>query len=88
MKEDKIRVERLLKKFRPNILRLAVYFISYDARLQELKNYLAEHKDFHPDQRELLHTLITLTGEDVNELVVLSRNIVNNQYDMNEIIPL
>ena len=88
MKEDKIRVEKLLKKFRPQILILAVYFISYDARVKELKDYLEEHKDFHPDQRELLHTLITLSGEEVNELVILSRNIVINKYDMNEIIPL
>lgn len=49
MKEDKQRVELLLKKFKPRILRLAVNFISFDSSVPELQNYLREHKDFHPD---------------------------------------
>lgn len=88
MEQDKQRVEMLLKKFSSKTLRLAVYFISYDAKVQELRKYLEEHGDFHPDQRDLLRVLITLTGEEVNELVALSRNIVLNGYEMDDIIPL
>ena len=88
MNEDKERVNLLLGKFSPRILRLAVNFISFDSTVQELRNYLIEHKDFRPDQRELFQTLLKLEGNEVNELVILSRNIANNGYDLDEIIPL
>lgn len=88
MNEDKERVKLLLVKFSPRILRLAVSFISFDSTVQELRNYLIEHKDFRPDQRELFQTLLKLEGFEVSELVVLSRNIANNGYDLDEIIPL
>lgn len=88
MNEDKERVNLLLDKFSPRILRLAVNFISFDSTVQELRNYLIEHKDFRPDQRELFQTLLRLEGNEVNELVILSRNIANNGYDLDEIIPL
>lgn len=88
MKEDKERVKLLLGKFSPRILRLAVNFISFDSTVQELRNYLIEHKDFRPDQRELFQTLLKLEGAEVNELVVLSRNIANNGYNLDEIIPI
>lgn len=88
MKEDKQRVELLLKKFKPSILRLAVSFISFNSGVSELKEYLKEHKDFHPDQRELFRTLLQLDGLEVKELVILSSNIANNGYDIDEIIPL
>lgn len=88
LNEDKERVKLLLGKFSPRILRLAVSFISFDSSVQELRNYLMEHKDFHPDQRELFQTLLELEGLEVNELVNLSRNVVNNGYDLDEIIPL
>lgn len=82
------RVKILLKKFSPRILRLAVNFISFDATIQELRNYLQEHKDFRPDQRELLHTLSTLDGSEVKELVILSENIAKKGYELDDIIPL
>lgn len=88
MNEDKERVKLLLNKFSPRILRLAVNFISFDATVQELRNYLLEHKDFRPDQRELLNTLSLLDGSEVKELVILSGNIVNKGYELNDIIPL
>lgn len=88
MEEDKKRVELLLKKFQPRILRLAVNFISFDSSVAELRNYLKEHQVFHPDQRELLRTLLQLEGNEVNELVILSQNIVEKEYDLNEILPL
>ncbi|SNU03321.1 hypothetical protein SAMN06298211_101507 [Prevotellaceae bacterium MN60] len=88
MKEDKQRVELLLKKFKPRILRLAVNFISFDSNASELQNYLREHKDFHPDQRELFHTLLQLEGPEVKELVILSVNIATKEYNLDEIIPL
>ena len=88
LNEDKERVKLLLDKFAPRILRLAVSFISFDSSVQELRNYLMKHQDFHPDQRELFQTLLKLEGSEVNELVNLSRNVVNNGYDLDEIIPL
>ena len=88
LNEDKERVKLLLGKFSPRILRLAVNFISFDSTVQELRNYLIEHKDFRPDQRELFQTLLKLEGTEINELVVLSRSIANNGYDLDEIIPL
>lgn len=88
MEEDKKRVELLLKKFNPRILRLAVNFISFDSSMQELRDYLEIHKNFHPDQRELFHTLSQLEGSEVNELVILSGNIATKGYDLNKIIPL
>ena len=88
MKEDKQRVELLLKKFKPRILRLAVNFISFDSNVPELQNYLREHKDFHPDQRELFHTLLQLEGPEVKKLVILSGNIATKGYNLDEIIPL
>lgn len=86
--EDKQRVKQLLKKFSPRILRLAVNYISFDSTVQELRNYLIEHKDFHPDQRELFHALLQLEGPEVYELVLLARNIATNGYNMDDIIPL
>jgi hypothetical protein len=88
MNEDKQRVELLLRKFSPRILRLAVNFISFDSNVLEMKNYLSEHMTFHPDQRELLGTLLKLESMEVNELVTLSRNIAINGDDIDEIIPL
>ena len=88
MSEDKERAKLLLGKFSPRILRLAVNFISFDSTVQELRNYLREHKDFHPDQIELFKTLLKLEGPEVNELVVLSRNIAAKGYDFDEISPL
>ena len=88
MEEDKKRVELLLKKFSPRILRLAVNYISFDTTVQELRKYLEEHNDFRPDQREMYQTLLKLEGIEVNELVILSRNIANKGYNLDEIIPL
>jgi hypothetical protein len=88
MEEDKKRVELLLKKFNPRILRLAVNFISFDSSVQELRDYLKEHKNFHPDQRELFHTLCQLEEPELKELVILSENIATKGYDLNKIIPL
>ena len=88
MDEDKNRVELLLKKFEPRILRLAVNFISTNSTPAELREYLKEHQDFHPDQRELLKTLLQLESVEVKELVILSKNIVVKGYDLNKIIPL
>jgi len=88
MNEDKERVRSLLNKFSPRILRLAVNFISFEATVQELRNYLQEHKEFRPDQRELFKTLLLLDGSEVMELVILSGNIANNGYKLDEIIPL
>ena len=88
MKEDMLRVELLLKKFKPRILRLAVNFISFDSNVLELQNYLREHKAFHPDQLELFHTLLQLEGSEVKELVILSGNIATKGYNLDEIIPL
>lgn len=88
MEEDKKRVEMLLTKFSPRVLRLAVNYISFDATVQELRKYLEEHKNFRPDQREMYQTLLKLDGIEVNELVILSKNIANNGYNLDEIIPL
>ena len=51
--DDKKRVELLLKKFKPRILRLAVNYVSFDSNVSEMKKDLKEHMKFHPDQREL-----------------------------------
>lgn len=88
MNEDKKRVDLLLKKFEPRILRLAVNYISTNSTPAELREYLKEHQDFHPDQRVLLRTLYQLESEEVKELVILSNNIVEKKYDLNKIIPL
>ncbi len=88
MNEDKARVELLLDKFKPRILRLAINFISFDSTVQELRKYLMENNDFRPDQRELFQTLLNLNEAEVYELVTLSRNIANNGYNIDEIIPL
>lgn len=82
------RVKILLKKFSPRILRLAVNFISFDATIQDLRNYLREHKDFSPELRELLHTLLTLDSSEIKELVILSGNIAQKGYELDDIIPL
>ena len=63
-------------------------FISFNSNVPELESYLREHKDFHPDQRELFHTLLQLEGPEVKELVILSGNIATKGYDLDEIIPL
>lgn len=88
MNEDKARVELLLDKFTPRILRLAINFISFDSTVQKLSNYLMEHKDSGPELRELYQTLLKLEGTEVNELEILSRNIAYNRYDLDEIIPI
>ena len=86
--EDKKRVELLLKKFKPRILRLAVYFISFNSNVSEMKKDLKEHMKFHPDQRELFKSAWLLDESEENELNVLSSNIATKGYDLDEIIPL
>ena len=88
MEEDKKRVELLLKKFEPRILRLAVNFVSFDSSFSEMKNYLQEHMEFHPNQRELYELSLQLDESEENELNILSRNIATKGYDLDEIIPL
>lgn len=86
--EDKKRVVLLLKKFKPRILRLAVNFVSFDSSFSEMKKYLIEHMEFHPNQRELYNSSLQLDESEENELNVLSRNIATKGYDLDEIIPL
>lgn len=86
--EDKKRVELLLKKFKPRILRLAVNFVSFDSSFSEMKKYLQEHMEFHPDQRELFKSSLLLDKSEESELIVLSNNIATKGYDLDEIIPL
>lgn len=86
--EDKKRVELLLKKFKPRILRLAVNFVSYNSSVSEMIKYLIEHMEFHPDQRELYNSSLQLDESEENELNVLSRNIATKGYDLEDIIPL
>ena len=86
--EDKKRVELLLKKFEPRILRLAVNFVSFDSSFSEMIKYLQEHMEFHPDQRELYNSSLQLDESEENELIVLSSNIATKEYDLDEIIPL
>ena len=88
MEEDKKRVELLLKKFKPRILRLSVNFVSFDSSVSEMKKYLNEHMKFHPDQRELYESSLQLDESEENELNVLSSNIATRGYDLDEIIPL
>lgn len=88
MEEDKKRVELLLKKFEPRILRLAVNFISFDSSVSEMKKYLIEHMEFHPNQRELYESSLQLDESEENELNILSSNIATKGYDLDEIIPL
>ena len=88
MEEDKKRVELLLKKFKPRILRLAVNYVSFDSSVSEMINYLKEHMEFHPDQRELYESSLQLDESEENELKVLSSNIATKGYDLDEIIPL
>ena len=88
MEEDKKRVELLLKKFKPRILRLAVNYVSFDSSVSEMINYLKEHMEFHPDQRELYESSLQLDEAEENELKVLSSNIATKGYDLDEIIPL
>ena len=88
MEEDKKRVDLLLKKFKPRILRLAVNYVSFDSSVSELINYLKEHMEFHPDQRELYESSLQLDEAEENELKVLSSNIATKGYDLDEIIPL
>ena len=86
--DDKKRVELLLKKFEPRILRLAVNYISFDSSISEMKKYLIEHMEFNPDQRELYNSSLQLDESEENELIVLSSNIATKGYDLDEIIPL
>lgn len=86
--EDKKRVELLLKKFKPRILRLAVNFVSFDSNVSEMKKDLKEHMEFHPDQRELFKSSLLLDKSEESELIVLSNNIATKEYDLDEIIPL
>ena len=88
MEEDKKRVELLLKKFKPRILRLAVNYVSFDSSVSEMINYLKEHMEFHPDQRELYESSLQLDEAEERELKVLSSNIATKGYDLDEIIPL
>ena len=88
MEEDKKRVELLLKKFEPRILRLAVNFISFNSNVSEMKKYLIEYMEFHPNQRELYELSLQLDESEENELNILSRNIATKGYDLDEIIPL
>lgn len=88
MEEDKKRVELLLKKFKPRILRLAVNYVSFDSSVSEMKKYLKEHMKFHPDQRELFKSALLLDESEERELIVLSSNIATKGYDLDEIIPL
>ena len=88
MEEDKKRVELLLKKFEPRILRLAVNYVSFDSSVSEMKKYLNEHMKFHPDQRELFKSVLLLDESEESELIVLSNNIATKGYDLDEIIPL
>ena len=88
MEEDKKRVELLLKKFKPRILRLAVNYVSFDSSVSEMIHYLKEHMKFHPDQRELFKSALLLDESEENELNVLSSNIATKEYDLDEIIPL
>ena len=88
MEEDKKRVELLLKKFKPRILRLAVNYVSFDSSVSEMINYLKEHMEFNQDQRELYNSSLQLDESEENELIVLSSNIATKGYDLDEIIPL
>ena len=88
MEEDKKRVELLLKKFKPRILRLAVNYVSFDSSVSEMEKYLNQHMKFHPDQRELLKSSLLLDESEERELIVLSSNIATKGYDLDEIIPL
>lgn len=72
MEEDKKRVELLLKKFKPRILRLAVNYVSFDSSVSEMINYLKEHMEFNPDQRELYKFALLLDESEERELKVLS----------------
>ncbi len=88
MEEDKKRVELLLKKFKPRILRLAVNYVSFDSSVSEMINYLKEHMEFNPDQRELYNSSLHLDESEENELIILSSNIATKGYDLDEIISL
>ena len=70
--EDKKRVELLLKKFKPRILRLAVNYVSFDSSVSEMINYLKEHMELNPDQRELYKSALLLDESEERELKVLS----------------
>lgn len=69
-------------------MRLAVYFISFNSNVSEMKKYLIEHMEFHPNQRELYEFSLQLDESEENELNVLSSNIATKGYDLAEIIPL
>lgn len=88
LNEYKERQKLLLGKFAPQILNLAVNFINFDSTVLELRNYLMEHKDFRPDQRELFQTLLKKDGTEVRDLVVLSKNIAMNGYYLDDSTPL
>ena len=76
--DDKKRVELLLKKFEPRILRLAVNYISFDSSISEMKKYLIDHMEFNPDQRELYNSSLQLDESEENELIVLFRWLMQN----------
>lgn len=69
-------------------MRLAVYFISFNSNVSEMKKYLIEHMEFHPTQRELYELSLQLDESEENELNVISSNIATKGYDLAEIIPL
>ena len=69
-------------------MRLAVYFISFNSNVSEMKKYLIEHMEFDPNQRELYELSLQLDESEENELNVLSSNIATKGYDLAEIIPL
>lgn len=88
MEKDRKRVELLLKKFQPNILRLAVYYLSFDGTLSQLKEELNSHKEYHSDLRILYDVLSNLDQKEIAELIELSKNIAMNKYDIDDIIPM
>lgn len=69
-------------------MRLAVYFISFNSNVSEMKKYLIEYMEFHPNQRELYELSLQLDESEENELNVISSNIATKGYDLAEIIPL
>lgn len=86
--EDNELVEKLLISFSPQLLRLAVLFISFDSSTSDLIKYLSSHQEYKPNQRELLKKIIRINETEVQELEMLSKSIVLKGYDLDEIIPL
>ena len=51
---------------------LAVNYVSFDSSVSEMINYLKEHMEFNPDQRELYKSALLLDESEERELKVLS----------------